>query len=166
SAYLIGFGTHSGTVTAATDWGGEMEFKTVRPSLPESWERVAHEAAAHMKAPGFMLGMRETSAELRRPLEERKLERAIGVIYRPESERASHYFSARLGQQFDEYIWFDESSAVQPIATHRLKGMPETYPFGLCAASLAFTLASRRAVTGPAATNSNKPMQPALAPSA
>jgi erythromycin esterase-like protein len=60
-----------------------------------------------------------------------RLERAIGVIYRPQTELASHYFQAVLPMQFDEYCWFDRTSAVQPLETERLKGMPETYPFGL-----------------------------------
>lgn len=127
SAYLIGFGTHKGTVTAATDWGGPHEFKAVRPSLSDSWERVAHDA--HL--PAFMLGMRHPSRELNEELQKQRLERAIGVIYRPETERLSHYFNARLGKQFDEYIWFDETRAVTPLDTKLLKGVPETYPFGL-----------------------------------
>jgi erythromycin esterase-like protein len=69
--------------------------------------------------------------ELRKLLSEPLLERAIGVIYRPESELASHYFQAVLPRQFDEYIWFDETRAVHPLDAARMKGMPETYPFGL-----------------------------------
>jgi len=60
-----------------------------------------------------------------------RLERAIGVIYRPETEMASHYFRANLTQQFDEYIWFDTTSAVTPLDTTELKGLPDTYPFGV-----------------------------------
>jgi len=60
-----------------------------------------------------------------------RLERAIGVIYRPESELASHYFEAVLPRQFDEYIWFDETRAVAPLQTHELRGLPDTYPFGV-----------------------------------
>ena len=60
-----------------------------------------------------------------------RLERAIGVIYRPETELQSHYFQASLPHQFDEYIWFDETSAVTPLAAHHLAGVPDTYPFGL-----------------------------------
>ncbi|MCW8193559.1 protein-L-isoaspartate(D-aspartate) O-methyltransferase [Proteobacteria bacterium 005FR1] len=127
-AYLIGFGTHQGKVAAATEWGGPLEFKTVRPSLSDSWERVAHDS----QVPAFMLGMREPgSRDLKEQLQHQRLERAIGVIYRPESERISHYFSARLGQQFDEYIWFDVTHAVTPLDSKMLKGTPETYPFGL-----------------------------------
>lgn len=127
-AYLIGFGTHRGSVAAATEWGGPVEFKSVQPSLPDSWERVAHDS----RLPAFLLGMRNPrSRELKNVLQQQRLERAIGVIYRPESERLSHYFNARLGKQFDEYIWFDESHAVRPLNTKLLAGVPETYPFGL-----------------------------------
>jgi erythromycin esterase-like protein len=128
NAYLIGFGTHAGTVTAASEWGGPLAFKTVRPSLAESWERVAHDT----QLPAFLLGLRTpASHELQEQLQQQRLERAIGVIYRPESERFSHYFNARLGKQFDEYIWFDKTHAVEPLDTKQLAGMPETYPFGL-----------------------------------
>lgn len=128
SAYLIGFGTDHGRVTAATEWGGPLEFKKVQSSLEDSWERVAHDS----EIPAFLLGLRDAaSPDLKRELQEQRLERAIGVIYRPESERLSHYFNARLGKQFDEYIWFDETHAVQPLETKLLTGMPETYPFGL-----------------------------------
>ncbi|MGQ9425357.1 protein-L-isoaspartate(D-aspartate) O-methyltransferase [Gilvimarinus sp. F26214L] len=127
-AYLIGFGTHGGTVMAASEWGGPMQVKTVRPSLPESWERSAHDTGLG----NFLLGLRDADPpELKELLGEERLERAIGVIYRPESERASHYFKARLGRQFDEYIWFDDTRAVEPLDSKMLKGMPDTYPFGL-----------------------------------
>jgi len=72
-------------------------------------------------------GRLETSEGLRKP----RLERAIGVIYRPETELASHYFQAVLPDQFDEYIWFDETKAIAPFATKELEEMPDTYPFGL-----------------------------------
>jgi len=125
-AYLIGFGTHGGTVAAASNWDGPMEVREVRPSLPESWERLCHDAGI----PAFMLGLGHTHpGQLRERLLEQALERAIGVIYRPETERFSHYFMARLAAQFDEYIWFDQTRAVTPLDTRRLDGMPETYPF-------------------------------------
>lgn len=127
-AYLIGFGTDTGTVAAASDWGAPMEIKPVRPSLAGSWERLCHESGV----PAFRLPLRHPpSAELYQRLCEMQLERAIGVIYRPESERASHYFKARLARQFDEYIWFDNTRAVTPLASKTLRGVPETYPFGL-----------------------------------
>jgi protein-L-isoaspartate(D-aspartate) O-methyltransferase len=127
-AYLIGLGTDHGTVAAATDWDGEMEIKRVRPSHPESYERLCHESGA----PAFLLHLREPRRpELREELEVPRLERAIGVIYRPETELLSHYFQAVLPWQFDEYVWIDETRAVSPLATHEVSGMPETYPFGL-----------------------------------
>jgi protein-L-isoaspartate(D-aspartate) O-methyltransferase len=60
-----------------------------------------------------------------------RLERAIGVIYRPETERESHYFQANLPRQFDEYVWFDDTRAVTPLDTAEIKGLPDTYPFGV-----------------------------------
>ncbi len=127
-AYLIGFGSHTGTVAAASDWGGSMEIKEVQPSLPESWERCCHDTNIER----FMLGLRQPAdPRLRGRCQETRLERAIGVIYRPETERASHYFLANLADQFDEYIWFNRSEAVAPLDSERLRGMPDTYPFGL-----------------------------------
>ena len=124
-AYSIGFGTHTGTVAAASHWGGPLELKEVRPSHPDSYERLCHTVAA----PAFLLDLH--LPEVRRALSKERLERAIGVIYRPETELASHYFSACLPEQFDEYIWFDETHAVTPLRAAELEGMPETYPFGL-----------------------------------
>jgi protein-L-isoaspartate(D-aspartate) O-methyltransferase len=71
------------------------------------------------------------AADLARGLSQPQLERAIGVIYRPETELQSHYFQADLPRQFDEYIWFDETEAVTPLETAELQGLPDTYPFGL-----------------------------------
>ena len=128
AAYLIGFGTNSGTVAAASEWDGPMEIKTVLPALPESYERLCHEEGD----PRFVLPLREAnSPRLATALLKPRLERAIGVIYRPETELQSHYFQAVLPRQFDEYIWFDESAAITPLRTEALKGLPDTYPFGL-----------------------------------
>lgn len=128
SAYLIGFGTHKGTVAAASDWEEPMEIKKVQPSLPGSWENTCHQTGIA----AFTLGLRQPGNELLKEyLSRTQLERAIGVIYRPETERASHYFRARLARQFDEYVWFDESQAVTPLQPEMVKGMPETYPFGV-----------------------------------
>jgi erythromycin esterase-like protein len=77
-----------------------------------------------------MLSLQEEN-ELREKLMRPLLERAIGVIYRPDSELASHYFDATLPLQFDEYIWIDRTSAVKPLASIEVEGMPETYPFGV-----------------------------------
>ena len=125
--YLIGFGTHVGKVAAASEWGGDMEFKSIRPSHEESYERLFHEIGE----PRFMLGIRDASDDLKQALAEPRLERAIGVIYRPETELASHYFHAVLGSQFDEYIWFDETSPVEPLDTYKQSGVPDTFPFAL-----------------------------------
>ncbi|KQW21997.1 protein-L-isoaspartate O-methyltransferase [Afipia sp. Root123D2] len=127
-AYLVGFGTHSGTVAAASNWDGPMEIKTVRPAVADSYEQLCHATGLAR----FMLGLRDQgdlcgSAGLGKG----RLERAIGVIYRPETELASHYFRASLPQQFDEYIWFDDSHAVTPLDTAEIKGLPDTYPFGV-----------------------------------
>jgi protein-L-isoaspartate(D-aspartate) O-methyltransferase len=128
AAYSIGFGTDHGTVAAASYWDGPMEIKAVQPSNPDSYEAVFHA----VEAPGLMLGMRNSpNAELIKQLMEPRLERAIGVIYRPETELASHYFEAVLPRQFDEYIWFDRTRAVEPFDVRTLKGVPDTFPFGL-----------------------------------
>lgn len=130
-AYLIGFGTDSGTVAAASDWDGPMHVMPVKHSLPRSYERLCHAATEENGTPNFMLPLRSiVSPALREDLEVPRLERAIGVIYRPETELASHYFQASLPRQFDDYIWLDRTQAVRPLATHDIKGMPDTYPFG------------------------------------
>jgi protein-L-isoaspartate(D-aspartate) O-methyltransferase len=127
SCYAIGFGTDHGTVAAASNWGAPMEVMTVQPSHEQSYERLCHDS----EAPHFMLNLREHSAAHTKALMRPRLERAIGVIYRPESELASHYFEAVLPMQFDEYIWFDETRAVTPFKTHEVEGFPDTYPFGV-----------------------------------
>ena len=128
SAYSIGFGTYGGTVAAASDWDGPMEVKRVRPALAGSYEALCHEAGGAQ----WLLPLRDpivpdVIAELSKPL----LERAIGVIYRPESELQSHYFQAVLPRQFDEYAWFDETRAISPLTTREIRELPETYPFGV-----------------------------------
>jgi protein-L-isoaspartate(D-aspartate) O-methyltransferase len=131
-AYLIGFGTDRGTVAAASDWDAQVQVMTVRRADAKSYERQFHAATGAIDEPRFMLPMgANASAALRERLEVPRLERAIGVIYRPETELASHYFQAVLPRQFDEYIWFDETTAATPFATEDLEGMPDTYPFGL-----------------------------------
>jgi protein-L-isoaspartate(D-aspartate) O-methyltransferase len=127
-AYIIGFGTHAGNVAAASDWGGPMEIMTVLPSHRRSYEKLCHETGEAR----FFLPLRRSLPEaLNSELMKPRLERAIGVIYRPETELASHYFQAILPRQFDEYIWFDETTAVTPFVTGDLAGLPDTYPFGL-----------------------------------
>jgi protein-L-isoaspartate(D-aspartate) O-methyltransferase len=128
AAYLVGFGTDHGTVAAASEWGGPMEVKEVRPSHMDSYERLCHEA----KPDNFLLHLRDPAdAAVRERLMAERLERAIGVIYRPETELQSHYFSAALPRQFDEYVWLDETRAVQPLAPEAAAGMPDTFPFGV-----------------------------------
>jgi erythromycin esterase-like protein len=126
---LVGFSTYTGTVTAASDWDAPAERKRVRPGMAGSWEALFH----GMALPNFLLPMRG-DAHLIEVLNQIRLERAIGVIYRPDSERASHYFEARLPRQFDAVIHFDETRAVEPL--DRTSGWdtgepPETYPTGL-----------------------------------
>jgi erythromycin esterase-like protein len=127
-AALIGFGTDRGTVAAADDWNGPMKIKTVRPAHPESYEYLCRDAGIRR----FLLDLRQGQhQELRSALMRARLERAIGVIYRPETELASHYFDADLANQFDGYVWFEETRAVKPLPAERQPGLPETYPFGL-----------------------------------
>jgi erythromycin esterase-like protein len=127
-SFLVGFSTYSGTVTAASEWDGPAERKRVRPALPESYETVLH----HAGFPQYLLlltGNREHTEALAEP----RLERAIGVIYCPETERLSHYFEAQLSLQFDAIIHLDETRAVEPLeqTSEWPAGEPETYPSGL-----------------------------------
>ncbi len=127
-AALIGFGTHQGKVAAASDWDGDMEEKPVRPSLPDSYERLFHEAGLSP----FLLDLEGLHETLRAALMEPRLERFIGVIYRPETERWSHYAQAVLPLQFDAFVWFDRSGAVTPLGPeHAAPGLPDTWQFGL-----------------------------------
>ena len=127
-AFSIGFTTHTGTVTAASAWDAPPERKNVRPSLPDSWERAMHDTGV----PAFVLDLRD--AELAETLAEPRIERAIGVIYQPATERASHYFHARLSKQFDALVHIDETNALRPLeVTSGWEGgeAPETYPFAV-----------------------------------
>src|ERR687891_1019426 len=109
-AILIGFSTYTGTVTAASDWDGPAERKRVRPALPESYEALFHDVGlGHFQV--SLKGHTTAVETLREP----RLERAIGVIYRPETERLSHYFRARLPDQFDAVLHIDETSALEPL---------------------------------------------------
>src|SRR5205807_978536 len=108
-ARLIGFTTHTGTVTAASDWGEPAERKRVRPSMAGSYERLFHDA----RIAQFHLPL--DGADVREALSGPRLERAIGVIYRPDTERISHYFRARLPQQFDAVLHIDETHALEPL---------------------------------------------------
>jgi erythromycin esterase-like protein/predicted phosphoribosyltransferase/predicted alpha/beta-hydrolase family hydrolase len=127
-AALIGFGTASGTVAAASEWDAPMEIKAVRPPRPDSYEALCHDVGLER----FLFDFRKTSNEaLRRAVAPSRLERYIGVIYRPESERASHYSPANLADQYDAFVWFDKTNAVTALPTSVAKGEDETYPFGL-----------------------------------
>ena len=107
---LIGFTTYTGTVAAADDWGGPVRRKQVRPALPDSFESLFHDTGLG----DFVVPLRP-GTDVAEVLADTRLERAIGVIYRPSSERASHYFQARLSQQFDAVVHLDETSAVEPL---------------------------------------------------
>ena len=126
-SYHIGFGTHTGTVAAAHNWGDDMEIMKVNESLSNSYENLCHKT----KITSFTLPLKEkhSGKTLRKLLNTPKLERAIGVMYRPRTERLSHYFHAVLPSQFDEYIWFDTSKAVTPItATNVTPKLLESHP--------------------------------------
>ena len=128
-AVLIGFSTYHGSVTAASEWGGPAERKRVRPALPESYEALFHDAGTS----GFLLTMRD-DADCAAGLREPRLQRAIGVIYRPGTERLSHYLQARLPDQFDAVIHFDETRAVEPLertAKWETGEVWETFPSGV-----------------------------------
>ena len=128
-ALSIGFTTHRGTVTASSDWDGPAERKQVRPALPESYEKLFHETGV----PSFWLDC-HANEEVREMLSFPRLERAIGVIYRPDTERASHYFKSQLPEQFDGILHYDETRAVEPLerSVEWTAGeVEETYPSGL-----------------------------------
>ena len=128
-AVLVGFTTYEGTVTAASDWDGPAERKRVRPALEDSYESSFH----HADIPKFLLPLRDTDPETI-AFRDSRLERAIGVIYLPRTERQSHYFQARLSDQFDAVIHFDETSALQPLERQALWETgepPETFPTGV-----------------------------------
>ncbi|MBL6455817.1 erythromycin esterase family protein [Belnapia sp. T6] len=124
-AVLVGFGTDRGQVAAASDWDGPMEFKAVRPARGDSHEALFREAGLGRS----LTRLRE--AECRKTLAEPRLERAIGVIYRPETEFESHYFEAVLPEQFDAYVWFEQTGAVTPLPGPQPGGEPDTFPFGI-----------------------------------
>jgi erythromycin esterase-like protein len=134
-AVLIGFTTYDGTVTAASDWDEPAERKTVRPALAGSFEALFHGTGI----PNFLLDLAgsrigRVHGELAEVLEEPRLERAIGVVYRPDTERLSHYFQARLANQFDAVLHYDRTRAVEPIertGEWERGELPETFPSAL-----------------------------------
>ncbi len=127
AACLIGMTTHRGSVTAAREWDQPAEYRQVRPSLPGSYERLFHDTGLPM----FLLRLRD------RPiipvLARARLERAIGVLYKPETERGSHYFSANLTEQFDVVVHVDDTRALEPLEawSRHEADLPETYPTGV-----------------------------------
>ncbi|HEU4709033.1 MAG TPA: erythromycin esterase family protein, partial [Methylophilaceae bacterium] len=129
AAVNIGFMTYTGTVTAASDWDEPGQRRRVRTGLHGSYERLMHEVGM----PAFLLRFDRKNAAVEQ-LREPRLERAIGVVYRPSSERMSHYFLASLPNQFDALLHFDETRAVEPldlIEHWQINEEPETYPFGV-----------------------------------
>ncbi len=128
-ALLVGFTTYTGTVTAASNWDASAERKRVRPALAGSYEDLFHTTGI----PSFLLKLRGADW-LSGVLRQQRLERAIGVIYLPESERVSHYFNARLADQFDAVIHMDQTRAVEPLertAQWQAGELPETFPFAV-----------------------------------
>lgn len=127
-AALIGFGTNAGTVAAASEWDAPMQVMQVKPSRPDSYEALMHGTGEAR----FLLDMRNCLNEKTRSLlSEPRLERYIGVIYRPDTERWSHYSFSSLPDQYDGFVWFDQTRAVTPLAFQGTAGEDETYPFGL-----------------------------------
>lgn len=128
-AVLVGFTTYTGTVTAATNWDDAGEVKQVRPALPDSYELGFHET----HVPRFFLDLAGSSSRSELLMKPR-LERAIGVIYRPETERISHYFRADLPRQFDAVFHFDHTRALEPLEKPEQwqhTEIPETFPSGI-----------------------------------
>jgi erythromycin esterase-like protein len=127
--FNIGFSTYGGTVTAADDWDSPARRKRVNPGMPGSYEEAFHEVGYD-----FVLPLREVTGEVSVELRRARLQRAIGVIYRPQTERVSHYFDARLAAQFDAMIHLDETRALEPLEQTPEwmmgRGM-ETYPSGV-----------------------------------
>jgi len=127
-AVLIGFATDRGTVAAASDWGADMRVMRVNPARDDSWEGAFRRTGLARTLTDWRGGGKH---ELASSLSEVLLERAIGVVYRPQTEFSSHYFQAVLGDQFDALVWFEETRAVTPLGHERPHGAPETWPFGL-----------------------------------
>jgi erythromycin esterase-like protein len=131
-AVLVGFSTYTGSVTAASNWDAPAERKQVLPALAGSYEALLHQ----VQIPSFQIWLRKRSPAAA-ALDEPRLERAIGVIYRPETERQSHYFYARMPDQFDALLHFDQTRAVEPLertpewTMAEVREPAETFPFGL-----------------------------------
>lgn len=127
-SYRIGMGTDHGTVAAAHNWGDPMHVMNVRPSHEDSYEQLCHRSGVKQ----FLLPLqRRHNSKIYEALRTPHLQRAIGVIYRPDTELLSHYFQAVLPAQLDEYIWFDQTHHIEALHAEEIAGVPETYPFGL-----------------------------------
>jgi erythromycin esterase-like protein len=129
---ILGCGTYTGKVAAAKEWDGDLEFMDIPPSIPNSYEALAHGTGLSR----FFLDLRAEKCDqgLRKELMATRKERFIGTIYDAEADPESHYADAILPEQFDGYIWFDETSAVKPLEIRQPKTahhLAETYPWGL-----------------------------------
>jgi erythromycin esterase-like protein len=125
---LVGFTTNTGTVTAASTWGGPAERKRVRPARADSWEALLHRVGRGR----YWIDTRDP--HVRPALEGERLARAIGVLYLPETERQSHYYGVRLAEQFDYVLHFDHTRAVEPLertSQWEMGELPETFPSAL-----------------------------------
>jgi protein-L-isoaspartate(D-aspartate) O-methyltransferase len=131
SAYLVGFGTDHGTVGAASEWNQPMQVMQIPPAHSDSYEHQFHQ----VKTDNFLLPLRQSpspsSTSTRTSLLKKRLQRAIGTTYYPDNELNIHYTRVSLPEQFDEYIWFDETHAVVPLSTTTVRGATDTYPSGL-----------------------------------
>ena len=131
---LVGLDTYSGTVAAASDWDSPMEVKRVRPAHPHSYAHIAHEsglARAMLDLREYAEGSGAAGRALRDLLLTPRQERFIGVVYRPDSELLSHYMMAILPRQFDAWLWFDHTHALNALPTTPRAGVPDTWPCGL-----------------------------------
>lgn len=127
-AVAIGFSTDRGTVAAADDWDEPMRVMDVLPAREDSWESLFRESGM----PRSLTDWRQQAhCDLREALSQARLERAIGVVYRSDTEYLSHYFKAVLAEQFDAFVWFEQTQAVRPLGPEHTRAMAETYPFGL-----------------------------------
>jgi len=127
ACFALGFGTDHGTVAAASSWDGAVEPKIIEPAIEGSYERLFHGTGV----PRFSLVLRGRASRLDAALGETRLERAIGAVYRGDSEPAGRYFEASLARQFDELIWFDETRSVVPLAPAVIAAFPDRFPFAL-----------------------------------
>jgi erythromycin esterase-like protein len=129
---ILGCGMYTGTVAASKEWDADVEIMDIPPGIPNSYEALAHTSGLSR----FFLDLRETKCDqqLRKELMTTRKERFIGVIYDPKSDPESYYADAILPEEFDGYIWFDQTKAVKPLEIHQPKSalqLTETYPWGL-----------------------------------